>query len=107
MDFDGFLYIFAVVGIAITAAAASLGVALVVTMARLSYVRFKLVAPLLFAPVDEVWQQRNSQERGIAPDGHAAEPVSKYAEKNRAPAGTNGGLKGRSHPKELDAALTD
>ena len=105
MDFDGFLYVFAVIGIAITAAAASLGVALVVTMARLSYTRFKLVAPLLFSPID-VAGQRISQQPVTAPlaEESALEAMSKYLEKTRVQAAANGGRKSHVTTPEVDMA---
>ena len=103
MDFDGFLYVFAVIGIAITAAAASLGVALVVTMARLSYVRFKLVSPLLFSPIESLAQKIPQQPvLGGAPLG--ADAVSKYVEKTRMQTGNNGGRKTRAGTPEIDMA---
>ena len=106
MDFDGFLYIFAVIGIAITAAAASLGVALVVTMARLTYARFKLVTPLLFSPMDVI-AQRIPRERVPAADEPANEPVSRYMEKTRLPGPSNGGRKGYAGSNEIDVAATE
>jgi len=54
MNFDGFLYVFALIGIVTTAVAASLGVALTLTMPRFTYVRLKLVGPLLLLSSTEV-----------------------------------------------------
>ena len=51
---DGFIYIFAVIGIAVTAVTAAVGVALTVTMARLTYTRLMSVVPALFGPVGVV-----------------------------------------------------
>ena len=36
---DGFIYIFAVIGIAVTAVTSALGIAVIVTMARLTFTR--------------------------------------------------------------------
>ena len=88
MNFDGFLYVFALIGIVTTAVAASLGVALTVTMARFTYVRFKLVAPLLFSPDETLGQQRIAQQRGATLDDPVHEPAPKYTEKTRMPAAT-------------------
>jgi hypothetical protein len=74
-----FVYIFAGIGIITTTVAAILGVAITLTMARFTYVRFKLVAPLFFSPVDGMGQPRGPSVEGLDP--------SRYAEKTRVHAG--------------------
>ena len=101
MNFDGFLYIFALIGMVTTAVAASLGVALTLTMARFTYVRFKLVGPLLFSSGEVIGQQRIAQQRGATLDEPVHESASKYTEKTRA--ATNDGPKGQAI-KETDMA---
>jgi len=102
MNFDGFLYVFALVGVITTAVSASLGVALTLAMARFAYVRFKVVAPLLFPPLDLTGQPRIAQQQGSAPND-MNEPISKYTEKTRLPAASNDGRKSQA-AKEIDAA---
>jgi hypothetical protein len=101
MNFDGFLYVFAFIGIVTTAVAASLGIALILTMARFTYVRFKVVGPLLFPPSEIL---KIAQQRGITRDDLANEPVAKYTEKIRMPAATNDGRKGQAMT-ETDLAV--
>jgi len=91
MNFDGFLYVFALIGIVTTAVAGSLGVALTLTMARFTYERFKLVGPLLFSTNDVIDQLRTAHQRGATLDGPMHEPASKYTE--RMPVATNEGRK--------------
>ena len=88
MNFDGFLYVFALVGIVTTAVAGSLGVALTLTMARFTYERFKLVGPLLFSTNDVIDQLRTAHQRGATLDDPVHEPAPKYTEKTRMPAAT-------------------
>ncbi len=93
MNFDGFLYVFALIGIVTTAVAGSLGVALTLTMARFTYERFKLVGPLLFSTNDVIDQLRTAHQRGATLDGPMHEPASKYTEQTRMPVATNDGRK--------------
>ena len=88
MNFDGFLYVFAFVGIITTAVAASLGIALTLTMARFTYMRFKRVAPLLFFNADG--QVKTSPQRGNGLDDLVSEASAKYTEKTRVPVSTAG-----------------
>ena len=81
MNFDGFLYVFALIGIITTAVAASLGIALTLTLARFTYVRLKLTAPFWFFPVDG--NQQKAQQRDMALNEQLLDPASKYSEKTR------------------------
>ncbi len=88
MSFDGFLYVFAFVGIITTAVAASLGIALTLTMARFTYMRFKRVAPLLFFTADG--QPPKTVQRGGTLEELGSEAPSKYTEKTRMPVSSVG-----------------
>jgi len=80
MNLDGLLYVFALIGIITTAVAASIGIALTVTMARVTYLRFKRVAPILFFP-----EEQHEDARGLSPLEELTND-SKYSEKTRVPA---------------------
>ena len=82
---DGFIYIFAVIGIAVTAVTSALGIAVIVTMARLTFTRLTSVIPTLFAPVGVVGDQRL--------DVPQDEQVTVYAEKTRISGQANGSRK--------------
>ena len=99
MSSDGFLYIFAVIGIVVTAVTAALGIAVTVTMARLTYGRLMSVVPALFAPVGVVGKQKLDMSQ---------EPIPAFAEKTQASVSPNGGRKGPSAPsvKGLEVAAS-
>ena len=93
MNFDGFLYVFALIGIVTTAVTGSLGIALTLTLARFTYVRIKQVAPLLFPTSEEMGLQKFAQQSGATLDGPVHEPASNYMEKTRMSAATDDGRK--------------
>ena len=92
---DGFIYIFAVIGIAVTAVTAALGIAVTVTMARLTYTRLMSVVPVLFSQVGVVGEQKLDLPQ---------EQVTVYAEKTRISGPANGGRK--PSVKDLEVAVT-
>ena len=95
MSSDGFIYIFAVIGIAVTAVTSALGIAVTVTMARLTYSRLISVIPALFMPIGIVGEQRLE----LAPQ----ESLPEYAEKARASVSANG-RKSQPSVKDLEIA---